>query len=463
MAALRGDVMREGDERRGFARRAGRVVPAVLLLLLVLGTPAGAYAKSFSMPSARIDAEITTDGSLTVKETRDFAFSGGEYTRVYWELQPPPAGTIVDVTLTDSAGKPVPPAAAEGRPAGFSRIVPEGGITRVEVYGAWTDITVAYTLSYRVTNAAVRWADTSELYWFAVAKNWGASTGTVQGTIRLPAGVTKDQVKVWVHGPLTGSSRINDDASVTFSVSDLGANTPVEPRVLFPAGALSGVQPSADARLQAVLDEEGALAEAANAQREAAKKHLEEDRQFAIAFSWCGAIMPLLLLGIVVLLFFRYGREYRAGFAGKYFREVPEQMHPSLVSHLMSMGTVADVSISASLMDLADRGVIRMEPTTLETSGFFGTKSEKTYLMTLDTSTWDTLPPLDQNLLSFLFTTVAGDNTLTVSEMKEWAKENAQEFRDGINEFKAAVTSEAEEPAGSSRRAARTRRRPRGC
>jgi uncharacterized membrane protein len=424
-----------------------RVVSAVVLATLVLATPGAAYAKSFSMPSVIIDAQVSPDGSLAVKETRSFEFSGGEFTRVYWEIQPPNAGTVLDIAVTDGSGKPVPPAAAlpaDARPAGFSRIVPEAGMTRVEVYGLWTDTTVAYTLSYRLTNAAVRWADTSELYWFAVAKNWGAATGSTQATIRLPAGVKADQVKVWVHGPLTGSSHINDDASVSFSVSDLPANSPVEPRLLFPAEALSGVQASSEPRLQKVLDEEGALADAANAQREAAKRQVEEDRRIAAVIAWVGAFVALLLLGIVVFLFFRYGREYRPTFAGKYFREVPEQLHPALVSHLMSMGTVQDEAISASLMDLADRGVVRMEPTTVESAGLFGTKSEPTYLMTLDTSKWATLPPLDQQLLTLLFTTIAGDSTLTVAEMKDWAKANAQEFQDGLNEFKAAVAAEAD-------------------
>jgi uncharacterized membrane protein len=435
------------DAGRGGAGPLARAFAAAVLAALMLVAPSTAYAKSFSMPSARIEAQVAADGSLTVNETRSFEFIGGEYTRVFWELEPPAAGTVVDIAVTDASGKPVPPApagSADARPAGFSRIVAEGGLTRVDVYGLWTDTTVDYTISYRLTNAAVRWADTSELYWFAVAKNWGASTRSVEGIIRLPAGVKAEQVKVWVHGPLTGSSRVNDDGSVTFSVNDLAASTPVEPRVLFPAVALSGMQASAEPRLQKVLDEEGALADAANAQRAEAKRQLEEDKRIAAVIAWSGAFLALLLLTIVVVLFFRYGREYRPTFAGQYFREVPEQLHPALVGHLMSMGTVPDRAISASIMDLSDRGVLRMEPTALETAGFFGTKTEQTYLMTLDTTKWGTLSALDQNLLSLLFTTIAGDSTLTIAEMQDWAKANAQEFQTGLNEFKAAVAVEAE-------------------
>jgi FAD/FMN-containing dehydrogenase len=137
VAAGRSDIAHVRDARCGGAGALARVLAATLVAALMLAVPAAAHAKSFSMPSARIDAQVAADGSLAVKETRSFEFIGGEYTRVYWELEPPAAGTVVDVAVTDASGKPVPPAPAgpvDARPAGFSRIVAEGGLTRVDVY-----------------------------------------------------------------------------------------------------------------------------------------------------------------------------------------------------------------------------------------------------------------------------------------------------------------------------------------
>lgn len=419
------------------ARSARRILAlvAVLAVALAMSAPAIALAKAFSMPEVRIDATIGTDGSLAVVEQRSFEFSG-DYTRVYWDLEPPAGGAIADVAVAGPGG-PVPPTTAEGRPAGYSRVLQEGTLTRVEVYGTWSNETVAYTLSYRVTNAAARWSDTAELYWQAVASNWGASTGQLTATIRPPSGVTRDQVKVWVHGPLTGSSVVNGDGSVTLSISGLPANTLVEPRILFPAEALSGVQPRPEPKLAEVLKTEGDLADQANAQRESARTEM-------LVWGGCALVVPLLLLVIVIALFFRYGKEYKPSFAGEYFRELPAEMSPTLVSYLMTMGTVEDKSISAALMDLADRGVLRMEPTVLSKPGLFGSRDENTFLLTLDTAKWDTVDSLGQKILSFLFTTVAGDTTLTISEMQDYAKANAQEFQDGMNVIKAAVAVEAD-------------------
>lgn len=409
---------------------------AAIALALVVAAPATALAKSFSMPVVRIDATIGTDGSLAVLEERSFDFSGA-YTRVYWDLEPPAGGGIADIAVTGPSG-PVPvTTAAEERPAGYSRVTQVGTLTRVEVYGAWSNETVTYTLSYRITNAATRWSDTAELYWKAVASNWGASTGQLTATIHPPAGVTKDQVKVWAHGPLTGESVINDDGSVTLTISGLPANTFVEPRLLFPAESLSGVAARPEAKLAEVLRDEGALADQANAQRQSARTEM-------LLWGGCAVTVPLLLLVIVIVLFVRYGREYKPSFAGEYFREPPVEMSPTLVGYLMTMGTVEDKAISAVLMDVADRGVLRMEPTVVSKPGLFGSHDESTFLLTLDTSKWDKVDPLGQKILSFLFTTVAGDTTLTINEMQDYAKANAKEFQDGMNEIKAAVAEEAD-------------------
>lgn len=416
-------------------RRTLALAAAVLVAALVAAAPAAAFATSFVMPEVRIDAQIGADGSLTVNEQRSFEFDG-DFTRVYWDLEPPAGGAIADIAVTGPSG-PVPPTTAEGRPAGYSRVTQQGTLTRVEVYGAWSNETVAYTLSYRVTNAAVRWADTAELYWQAVAAHWGAPTHSVTVTVKLPEGVTKDQVKAWAHGPLTGNVSINGDGSVTLTVSDLPANTFVEPRIVFPAEALAQAQPRPEAKLAAILSEEGALANEANAQRASA-------RAAVLFFGALGIGVPLALLVIVVVMFLRYGKEYKPSFTGEYFREPPAEMSPALVGYLWTMGTVEDQTLSACLMDLADRGVIRMEPTTVAKPGLFGSKEESTYLLTLDTTKWESLDPIAKQLLSFLFTTVAGDDTLTIAEMKDYAKANAKEFQDGLNEVKTAVSAEAD-------------------
>ena len=121
----------------------------------------------------------------------------------------------------------------------------------------------------------------------------------------------------------------------------------------------------------------------------------------------------------------------------------------------MDMGSVSDQSIAAAVMDLADRGIVRMEPTTVETPGFLGlgTKTEPTYRLTYGATVgqpegtphrWEDLHPLDQRLLSLLFTQIGDGSTLTIEQMKQYAKANASEFQSSMKGYKSAVQTEAE-------------------
>ena len=59
---------------------------ATVLACAILGiTASPALAKSYEMTSLTIDATVTPDGALHVREQRVFDFSG-DFTFVFWEL-----------------------------------------------------------------------------------------------------------------------------------------------------------------------------------------------------------------------------------------------------------------------------------------------------------------------------------------------------------------------------------------
>jgi uncharacterized membrane protein len=350
--------MRRAD---GFLRAWTRTFLAASVAIAVMSLPAVALSQSWTMPSVHIETQINPDGSIDVTEERTFAFEG-DFTRVYWMLDPPKNGVYSGITVTGPNG-PMPPAKVDGRPAGFSRVVPEGATVRVDAYGQMSDETLTYTLRYHLTGAAERWADTAELYWQTIGTNWAVPTGKVQIDIALPSGVATGQVKAWTHGPLTGSVHVQSDSSVRVEVADLAGGERVEPRILFPAESLSTARPRPEARLEKVLAEEKTWAEQANASRQQAQEQIAQDaattRQMNVIVGACAVVVPGILFVIALVLFLRYGREYKSTFEGRYFREPPAELHPALVSSLMNMGKVEDVAISAALMDLADRGVVR--------------------------------------------------------------------------------------------------------
>ncbi|HJW76103.1 MAG TPA: DUF2207 domain-containing protein, partial [Thermoleophilia bacterium] len=234
--------------KEGAARRTAAPATLILiacLLAALLAAPA-ALAKSYSMPDVTIDATVNEDGSLTVVETRTFDFSG-TFHFVYWDLQTRGAEAVrVQGVSTPSQQFDRSDSGAPG-----TYFVDESpGNVRVQANFELTDTSVPFTLRYVVEGAAKRWSDTAELYWQFIGDQWSVGVGEATVTIHLPAGVTKEQVRAWGHGPLNGTVTINPDATVTLHITDLPPYTFIEARVLFPADALSATAPTGGKRLQ---------------------------------------------------------------------------------------------------------------------------------------------------------------------------------------------------------------------
>ena len=238
----------------------------------------------------------------------------------------------------------------------------EGYQVLVEAFFRLSDTTATFTMRYRALGAVTRWSDVGRLYWKFIGATWDVPMDDVEVSIELPKGVTQDEVRAWAHGPLYGTVTIEPDASVVLAVSPLPAMTMVEARVTFPAEALPGALQINQPRLDLILAEEQAWADEANAERERLEKEQQKARQgrwLAVALGARSSGSPFFFL------YFRYGREYKPTLPGEYFRDIPADLPPSIVSYLWTMGDLPHSAITATIVDLARRGVVRIEPVTI--------------------------------------------------------------------------------------------------
>ena len=328
----------------------------------------------------------------------------------------------------------------DGRPPGTYRVTNEGYQVLVEAFFRLSDTTGTFTMRYRALGAAKRWSDTAELYWKYIGATWDVPMDDVRVTIALPEGVTRDEVRAWAHGPLYGTVTIEPDASVVLAVSPLPAQTMVEARVTFPAEALPGATQINQPRLELILAEEQEWADEANAERDALEKQQEKVRRGR----WAAVALALVIWIPFLFLYFRYGREHEPSLPGEYFRDIPAELPPAIVSYLWTMGGVPPSAVTATIVDLANRGVVRIEAAAADDASDSG-KNEPTYRLTLDTTKTEGLDQIDSDLLGFLFTMVAGDTTLTIPEMRDYAKANQKEFREGLAAWHKTVTTRAEQ------------------
>lgn len=417
---------------------------AALALACVLASAATAYAKDYHIARIEELAQVAPDGSMSVTETRSVAFSG-EFHWAQWALDKKGAAGIELIGI-DGPGGPMTPApttdlAAAPAPGTYV-LADEPGRVVVKVGFSAADETVPFVLRYRVLGAAKRWADTSELYWQFVGGETDVRTDEVHVRVLLPPGVPRADVKAWAHGPLNGVVAIGSQSAdltyVTLDVSDLPPRTFVEGRVLFPASALPAAPLVDQPRSAEVQREEAALANRANEERLRAKA--------AVASAYAGGLgLPLLLFGVVVFLWSRFGREHRpVEVQGEYYRDIPEGFSPPLVGALWRMGQPDDATLGATLMDLSLTRAVYMKPVTLEEPGLFGARREPTYELTLDRGRLAQADPLERDLARFVFDETMSAESFTLHDLRDHAKAHPQAFTRGLSAWKGGVAQQAE-------------------
>ncbi len=367
------------------------VIAAFVVAVFVWIIPSA--RKEYSIDTVAIAARVRATGALTVSERFSYTFHG-DFTRVFRDIPIDPDSPITVLGVDGPGGSlrrlpsgwvpamgsptPVPAAddatpspwmslAPEQRPFGFYRVTQgvDGvglPVVRIEAFADLSDRSATFTFHWRAVNAAARWADAGEFWWKLIGSGWDVPMGHVRAVVSLPKPVPKRQVRAWGHGPLNGVVRIRRDGTVVLTVDQLAANTYVEVHELFPPSLLSGMEPVPADMRETRVQQETEWARAANEQRALARDRLAaERRNERIAWVVFGIVTGLAVL-VWFTLFFRGGREYRPTFRARYVRDIPTDMPPALVGALWRMGKLNNDDISATLLDLAVKGVLRIEP-----------------------------------------------------------------------------------------------------
>lgn len=439
------------------------VCGSVVLLAMMLAAmlfPAAAFAKSFTVDKVDIDAKVASDGSVTVIERRTMTFYG-DYSRVFWVI-PTDGVEGIDIlgVVDDVPNIYVPTDDASGiddraaRVPGTVLVRDVGDAVEVHVFHGAANSTRTFILTYRVRGGAKRWADTGELYWQLIGDEWEVGVGNFRARIELPEELAKKQVRVWAHGPLTGEVSKTSSGTILMEADDVPSQTFVEVRALFPESSLSRAPQLEESRVDDVLAEEKRWAEDANNKRRAAR--LAEYLRTAAA--WLIVLVSAGGVFLAVRAFLIHGREYRTEFQGEYFREDPRpDLPPSVVGAFLNGEKPENKDVAAMLMDLSDKGVLRMEPVVEENQVLFVKTRNQTYRLTYSREKSSVVAPFDRKLCDFLFFTVGSDGVVTLEEIEEYGKSHAKEFVEAMDDWKGGVSGEVSrlglyEAAGSEAR-----------
>ncbi len=414
---------------------AMKLLVKILVVILFLFSFAvnNAEAKSYFFDSVIIDAYVQNDSSIKVIEKRRFNFDGS-YTKVYWDIPLKTGQDISNVTVSESYPEimeyqeiNVPD---ESRPIYKYAVDRNGNAMHIEAYHSSFNESREFTLTYTFENIITRYDDVAELYWQAIGRGWDAKTDSVTVNVHLPeAAKSTDELKVWAHGPLNGVVNILNTSTIQATAVNLPQKEMVELRVLFPSSMIvTGPQKSGSALGRIEREEKGFQ-----------DKTVMVQRIKTLAFS----AIPILLIAWVVfwyVMWFRDGREYKFH-VPKYVHAPPSDLAPALVEALITQGGSATAnSFTATILDLARRGYIKIEAREELRRGFLGIGAGIHYKYILHKGRGRTtrnkpLADFETRVLDFVFSFSLDEKTVEVDELKKGMRKHPTVSRNFFLDF----------------------------
>lgn len=433
--------MATGERRRGHVGAARAVLttllatPVALLAtllatviaaLLVAGPTPGtasvsAQSKSFTIDALESVAEMRTDGSMLVTERVTYDYDGGpfEFGIRSFERNLDAIGRF---TATDDQGP-------------LEVIAPADSIS-----GQWewklrqptSDATVTYTLTYFIEPRVELGRDVSFVNWQALGTQHDG-VGEVNVRLRLPVTVVPatpetpdDDVNVmrgWVHGPSNGTVELQP-AELIARVRDVPAGQFVELHVAAPATTFN-VKGTDDLLPRILADERRYVAD---------REQQQEDRRNGWLFS-----SLLLALGAIGAgaLWLVGGREAKSTeVQGDYWRE-PLDDPPAVALCNLQRGSVdAGPTVAGTLVDLAQRGYIRIVG---EREPRLGKDKVVHRFSWLGKPLGPDVLPYERDLLELVF---RGSTQTTSDELADWGRDHQTEAKRLLDEVTGGVKAE---------------------
>jgi len=420
-----------------------KTVSLMILIVCMLLSGFNVYCaddRSYYMSSFRIAAQLDASGDMDVVEEITYEFDG-RFSGVYRTLLEEGSRGISDFSVSRlQGGKLTEFINNDSAAENTYQLLDEWKGIRLKIFSTSKDESKTFVIKYKVNAVAARYSDIGELYWKFMGEDTEVKIENFDIRITLPEGAKKEQLRIFGHGPLSGISEIIDSRTVGLRADKLLPHNFVEARVLFPAKLISESRKTVNsAALQRILAEEKGFAEEANAKRVRARA--------VMGFSLLFALFELLR---IIYLYIKYDREYKTQFEGEYFRELPGNYSPAVLSVLWNFGNAKPRDITATIMDLVRRKYLQLKVEQTETRGIIKHKVENEYAFVLNKEAgMDALSKHEKHLVDWLINTIGNGESVSLGEIEQSSKtmSGAESFKADYDVWTEYVREEADKLA----------------
>ena len=281
----------------------------------------------------------------------------------------------------------------------------DGDMVTYKIYDQSSNEIKSFLLEYQLKNVVTLYNDTAELYWKFFDQSNTSPISHIKIEIELPKGeISAEELKVFGHGPLNGTVYIQEDKKILYEVNSLSSGEMVEARILFPTRLISSSYK---------IINENKFAEIMQEELGWAKK-ADREKNFNILGI---LLIPLIILFNVFLairLYFKYDKELKPEVEMDYYRELPQDITPAVLSKLMSIQGVGTKDIMATLMDLVRKKYLKIEE--------IQDRKKKDYKFILIESDTKNLKEHESYLIQWLLYSIGNGTSVTLKEIKDYAK-----------------------------------------
>ena len=227
--------------------KKARLLAALLLLTAAVAVlPSRAAADGERIASYTVDIEVEASGTLLVREEIAYDFGGTERHGILRDI-------VTKQRYDDSHDRSYPldvvavTATPSDTPAGYAVEDAGAGLTRIRIGDANRTITGlhTYVITYRLRGALNGFPDHDELYWNVIGAQWAVPIGRASVTVHAPAASTAVACFAGPRGSNRpcGSATIEGNRAAFTQVAGLNAYEGVTVVVALPKGTVAEPAP----------------------------------------------------------------------------------------------------------------------------------------------------------------------------------------------------------------------------
>ena len=367
----------------------------MLIIIMFFFTILSAYAeRSFKITDYNAQVKILKNGDIEVREYFSYNFDGSFN------------GIIRSIGTRGSDGFAYFKA-SEYYPTEKELKVTQnkkGDMFTYRIYDESNNENKVFLLEYQLKNTATIYNDTAEFYWKFFDKTNTSPIGHVKIKLEFSETVLPGDMKVFGHGASSGMVSIEDDGKVIYEVNRLSSGEMVEARILFPVNLVSESNK---------IVRENKYAEIMAEEISWANKTNRQNSINVLGF----LLAPLLLLFNIffaIRVYYKYDKELKADVDMEYYRELPSNITPAVLSKLMSIQGVGTKDILATLMDLVRKKYLKVEE--------IPAGRKKDYRFTRLEPETINLKKHEAQLIHWLFYSIGDGKSIALKEIKDYAK-----------------------------------------